>query len=312
MNSTNYPDGITAFGVPIFGNKRNDIITGNVRFVDSNHSAALDAVGYGQSPSQPFATLDFAIGQMTASNNDVIYLMPGHTETLTTVDAVDIDVKGVSVIGLGNGTDRPTFTYTAAAGEIVVGADNVLIENIVCTSSVTGVLLAIDIEDGVNYCTIRNCQFDVVAANTDEFNATIHLTNNNTGCVIENNVIDMQLGGALAGIHIDAAAANIVIRGNRIHGDYSAACILSDTTLSTELLIQSNILQNGDTGGMNTLPCIQLLTLTTGIIMNNVVVCNVAANDNAIVGDSVVNIGNVYSETVGATVGIADSHAVVT
>ncbi len=311
MGYTRFPNGIESFGVPVFGSRNSDIVTGNVFFVDSGHNAALDAVNGGQRDT-PFATLDYAVGQCTASNGDVIYVLPGHAESLTLADAVDIDVAGVSVIGLGQGTDRPTFTYTAVAGEIVVGADNVLIENIVCNASEPTVLLAIDIEDGVNYTTIRNCKFGVDTANTDEFNAIIHFTNNSTGAVVEGCVLDAGLGASVAGIHLDADTESLTIRNNRIHGDYSTGCIVGDTTLSTELLIQGNLLQNGDTGGIGTEPCIELLTGTTGLVVGNVVMCNLVANDNAIVGDAIVNINNVYSETVGATVGIADSHAAVT
>jgi hypothetical protein len=312
MGVTKFPNGLSARGgVELFGNTRSDLTVGSVYFVDSGHADANDVLGWGTDITEPFATLDFAIGQCTANSGDVIYLLPNHAETLTTADAVDIDVAGVSVIGIGNGTARPTFTYTVAAGEIVIGADNVLVENIVCTSSVTAVLIGIDIEDGVDHAVIRNCEFNVEAANTDEFNATIHFTNDNTSCVVENCIIDMALGGAVAGIHLDADTESIVIRNNRIHGDYSTACIVSDTAISTEMLIENNILQNGDTGGIGTEPCMELAA-STGIVANNIVMCNLAANDNAIVGTACVNIGNVYSETVGATVGIADSHAVVT
>ena len=232
-------------------------------------------------------------------------MLPGHTETLTTADQIDLDVAGISVIGLGNGTDRPTFTYTVAAGEIVVGADNVLIENIVCNSSVTATLIAIDIEDGVDYCTIRNCQFGVDLEGTDEFNNTIVLKNNNTGCVIENNLIDMDIAGAVNGILLDADTARTVIRNNVILGDFSTANIFADTALSTDLLIQGNILVNGEGGDLGTEPNIELITNTTGIITDNYCVCNVASDDAAVVGDAMMNFNNQYSETVGAGVGIA-------
>ncbi len=311
MSYTDYPNGITSFGVPIFGNYSSSIITGNTFFVDSGHSAALDAVNGGQR-NTPFATWDYAVGQCTANNGDTIFLLPGHAETLIAADAVDIDVAGVKTVGIGEGTDRPTMTYTVAAGEVVIGADNCSIENVVFTSSVTAVLKAVDIEAGVDYARITNCQFDVEATGTDEFNAVITLNDNNTGCIIENTFIDMGLGGSVAAIHMDADTDNTVVRNNNIVGDYSTACIVGDTTLSTNVVIQNNLLQNGETGGIGTEPCIELLTGTTGLVVGNVVMCNLAANDNAIVGDAIVNINNVYSETVGATVGIADSHAAVT
>tara|TARA_Y100000310_G_scaffold236502_1_gene239700 strand:+ start:17121 stop:18068 length:948 start_codon:yes stop_codon:yes gene_type:complete len=306
MGVTRFPKGVSGRGgVELIGNTRSDITVGSVFWVDSGHADANDVLNWGTQKDQPFATLDYAVGRCTASSGDVIYLLPGHTETLTTADQIDLDVAGISVIGLGNGTDRPTFTYTVAAGEIVVGADNVLIENIVCNSSVTATLIAIDIEDGVDYCTIRNCQFGVDLEGTDEFNNTIVLKNNNTGCVIENNLIDMDIAGAVNGILLDADTARTVIRNNVILGDFSTANIFADTALSTDLLIQGNILVNGEGGDLGTEPNIELITNTTGIITDNYCVCNVASDDAAVVGDAMMNFNNQYSETVGAGVGIA-------
>ncbi len=234
----------------------------------------------------------------------MIYVLPGHAETISLADQIDVDVAGVSIIGLGNGTDRPTLTYTVAAGEVAVGADNVLIENIVFTSSVTAVLIGVDIEAGVDYCTIRNCQFDVEAGTTDEFNNSIVLNDNNTGCVIENCLIDMQLGGAVNAILLDADTEGTIIRNNIIRGDYSTACIFADTTLSQELFVLRNIFQNGATDDIGTEPAIELITNTTGIIADNYIMLNLT-DDGSCVGDKMVHFNNVYSETVSAGVGIA-------
>ena len=303
MGFTNFPNGVTSFGVPLFGSSGSGIVTGNVFFVDSGHDLAADAGNAGQR-NQPFATVDFAVGQCTANNGDVIYVLPGHAETLSAADAIDIDVASVSVIGIGNGTDRPTFTYDNAAGEIVIGADNVLVENIVCNASVTTVLIGISIEDGVDYATIRNCQFGVDATGTDEFNATIHIANNNTGTVIENCIIDNGLGAAVAGIHMDADTAMTTIRGNIIRGDYSTANIVGDTTLSTNVLIQGNILENGIGGNLNAQPGIELLTATTGTIANNYIVCDLSTKAASVVADTCLLFENYYNEDIsGAATG---------
>ena len=57
---------------------------GNIWFVDSGQtSTGADAVGYGRSPDKPVLTIDYAVGLATASNADVIYVMPGHNEAIT-------------------------------------------------------------------------------------------------------------------------------------------------------------------------------------------------------------------------------------
>lgn len=250
-----------------------------------------------------FSTIDAAVAECTANAGDTIFVLPGHSETFTATD-LTLDVAGVSVIGLGQGSDMPNILFNHAAAEISVAADNVRIENMRFTSDITAVAIGIEIEDGVNYATVRGCVFDVNAAGTDEFNAAIHMVNNNTGCVIEGNTIDMGAAGAVAGIHMDADTAKTVIRGNIIRGDYSTANIAGDTTLSTNVLIEDNILVNGVGGDLNAQPTIELLTGTTGVIKGNLSVCNVATLAAHIVADTCLCSANERTEDAG---GGADS-----
>lgn len=69
------------------------------------------------------ATVDAAIGLATANAGDTIYVLPGHTETVTST-SIAVDVAGVNIVCLGNGLNRPTFTYGAAAATITVSAAN--------------------------------------------------------------------------------------------------------------------------------------------------------------------------------------------
>lgn len=75
-----------------------------------------------------FATVDEAIGACTAGAGDTIYVLPGHTETVTAT-SIAHDVAGVKVVGLGQGDFRPTFTFGAAAATITVSAANGSWEN---------------------------------------------------------------------------------------------------------------------------------------------------------------------------------------
>lgn len=108
--------------------------TGNVFFVHSG--TGTNSVGGGRTPDEPLAGVDYAIGLCTASNGDRIYVMPGHAESLATAGAIACDVAGVSIIGLGNGSNRPTFTWTATDSSWTISAANVTISNIRCTSSI--------------------------------------------------------------------------------------------------------------------------------------------------------------------------------
>ncbi|MDO8716406.1 MAG: hypothetical protein Q7J73_06315 [Dehalococcoidales bacterium] len=106
--------------------------TGNIWYADSGSATGRDAAGYGQNPDAPFLTLDYAIGAATASNGDQIYLMPGHAETLTTAGAVAIDKAGLTIVGIGDGALRPTFTFTSTdnTASILITAASTKIKNI--------------------------------------------------------------------------------------------------------------------------------------------------------------------------------------
>lgn len=104
--------------------------TGNIFWVDSGSATGSDSAGYGQNPDAPFLTLDYAIGNCTANNGDTIYVMPGHAENLGADSAVDVDVAGLRIIGIGWGGSRPTFTATAVAGDFKLASSCNWIENL--------------------------------------------------------------------------------------------------------------------------------------------------------------------------------------
>jgi len=134
------------------------LTTGNIYFVDSGSSTGGTSAGYGHSPDAPFTTIDSAINQCTANQGDVIYVMTGHSETLTGASAITCDVAGVSIIGLGRGTDRPTLLLDAGASvSIVVSAANVHWENVIFSAGHADITVAIDIS--ASNASFENCEW---------------------------------------------------------------------------------------------------------------------------------------------------------
>jgi len=132
---------------------------GNIWFVDSGASAASDAAGFGQDPDSPFATLDYAVGNCTANNGDVIYLMPGHAESISSATDCVLDVAGIKVIGLGWGGDRPTLTIdTATTALISIEAASVWLENLLIVSNFLNIATAITITAAGDNCTLKNIE----------------------------------------------------------------------------------------------------------------------------------------------------------
>jgi len=268
----------------------------NIYYVDS--TSGHDSAGnYGTTYLKPFKSIDFAIGQCTADNGDIIFVMPGYTENLSAADAIDADVAGISIIGLGNGNLRPTLTYTNAAGEFVIGADDVRVSNIIFNASVTTTLLAIDIEDGSEGAVIDHCLFGVDSAGTDEFNNAININDQCNRYLISHNEFHQGTAAAVSAIYIDADTDYGTIEYNTISGDYSTACIKGDEQ-DDFIVIRHNSLYNGQaTGvGLNTEPCIELAATTTGIIEYNVCYTNLATKAASIVAADCHLHENYYNE----------------
>jgi hypothetical protein len=104
-----------------------------------------------------FATVDAAIGECTSGANDIIYVLPGHTETVTAT-SIAHDVAGVRIVGLGFGDNRPTFTFGAAAATITVSADNCGWENCRFIANFVDVASAFTLTTAAGF-TVKGCDF---------------------------------------------------------------------------------------------------------------------------------------------------------
>jgi hypothetical protein len=122
------------------GNQQLVLNNGSSFFVDSDASNASDS-NSGTSWENPLATLDAAIGKCTANSGDVIYVAESHSESYTTTGAkATFDVAGVTVIGLGTGSDRPTFSFGHTGATWTISAANVTLVNLLFVTAVDSVV----------------------------------------------------------------------------------------------------------------------------------------------------------------------------
>ncbi len=276
--------------------------TGKVFYVDSG----VANEGDGGSWDTAFDTLDEGIGACTANRGDFILVAQGHAETMGTA-SVNVDIAGITILGLGNANLRPTFTFDTATDTFAIAAtgDNVTIANLRFVAGVTVVAAGIDVLTTVDGLSIIECEWAVTTAGTHEFEDCIIFAATCDDALIANCLFD---GGAVtnadsdSGIHF-LGSDNITIVGNQFFGDYSVACIENITTASNFITIASNIMYNGiigGTAGLNTVACINLKSDTSGVIIGNEVYTNVATPELAIVAADCFLARNVYSETEGA------------
>lgn len=129
-------------GVPIVAPGSTIPVAGNVFFVNSVSGAAYPVGADGNSGAldSPLLTLSGALSKCVADRGDVIMLMPGYTQTISAAGGVDVSKAGVTIIGMGQGADRPTFTFSATASTFLVTAASVTIRNIIGTPSIDNVV----------------------------------------------------------------------------------------------------------------------------------------------------------------------------
>ena len=133
------------------------IVVGNTVFVDSTN--ALAVANTDGRRGKPFNSIENALnsGHISASNDDKIIVMPGHTETITTDGGIALDKAGVDIIGLGRGTDRPVIILDAVAAAVTVTAANCSMENIEFRASFGDITNAIDVTAA--WFRLNNCEF---------------------------------------------------------------------------------------------------------------------------------------------------------
>lgn len=302
MPVSNYPNGFKN-GLVLRGVPTEIPHPGKVFWV--NNSTVLPDQGIGGSDGhagtylQPYSTIDFAIGRCKADRGDVIYVMPGHVEDITAAESIDLDVAGVSIIGLGRGDKQCRFDFTNTAGIVKVDEDNISIVNMNFHANVPNVVIGLSVTTLATNLLVAGCYFDTETIGTDEFDISINVGVDCNRMVVENTKIDMDVAGSAAvGIKYVGSGTDYVIRDCEIVGDYSLANIDNITTKLERVLIEDNLLMNGASDNIGTVACIILLTGSDGTIRNNDLITNLATPDLSVVADTVMMLGNRYSETI--------------
>ena len=150
MGFTNFPNGVTSFGMPILPGGVPPT-TGNIFFVDSG--AVPNGAGTLQKPD---LTIDTAVGRCTASNGDIIIVMPGHEDALTAATSLVLDVVGIRIIGLGHGNVRPKLDFDNDLATVEFDAADVQMENIVLRASVGAISGSVNFD--ANRSVLKHCK----------------------------------------------------------------------------------------------------------------------------------------------------------
>ncbi len=263
---------------------------GQVFFVRGTGTAATEySYDMPQIRGRVSASVQKALSYCVASRGDTVVVLPGHTENLAVADSWSNLVAGTRIIGLGNGNERGTFTWSAAASTLLLDVANVTIDNLIFNmagpAGSTALTVAAPITCSAAGNVIKRCRWNV-GIDADQL--------------------------CTAAFTTTAAADDLIIVGNRIHGAATAelttlfqfvgadrltfqsnnvkAALATDTdgllqfvtTASTEVQISDNILHACGVG--NTV-AIQMAgnVANTGWIVRNLMRNMTDANNNYVV-----------------------------
>jgi hypothetical protein len=215
-----------------------DGIWGDIRFV---HHGGAGTSGPGWTPQNAYTTIDSAISACSANNNDLVVVLPSHAETITAASGIDFDIAGVTVVGLGQGTNRPTVTFgTATTATIDFSAANCTLKNIRCVSNIDS--LVAFVEGGAGNATIEGCDF--LGASTKEVLCGVSVPTTYDDWTIKNCRFIQATdpagtnGGVTTGCVYMQDSENVRIEGCEFIGAWETACVHNKTTAAANLVVK--------------------------------------------------------------------------
>lgn len=270
MPLTDFPFGLSSFGIPLVGSGP-VLTTGKVWFVNS--ATGINAPGRGQGPDTPAASLAWTMANLVRSGfGDTVMVMPGHAEAISAAASIACNKTNVTVIGLGIGSLRPTFTWgTLTTATITVSAAGVRFVN--CIFSLTGVdAVAVGFEVTGAHFQCLNCHFQLGDA-TNQSVIGVSLGAGSDWARFEACTFINVTAGATSAIQGVVAIDRLVVKDCWFDLDCTAA--INNTTIAwTNALVDRNSFYLRGSG-----KSLVLVATTTGIIRDNVsfITANIAA-----------------------------------
>lgn len=256
---TNFPHGFAA-GMSVRGVPLLQAQPGQVFWVGNGTTLLPGCVGGSDGNNgtyqRPFATLQKALNACSANTGDIIFVKPGHAESISSAAILLLNKAGVAIIGLGAGANRPTLTFTTAAtANIPVTAANISIQNILFKANfadIASVFTATSTNTPTDF-VVDNCEFRD-GSNVLNFlsiitgNATANSMNGLT--FTRNRISSLGTTAATTAIKLSSDTDRVAIRDN--YGNWAvlndtAAMLAAGTVQVTNLDFGRNVLQRPNT-----------------------------------------------------------------
>jgi hypothetical protein len=290
---------IALFDNAMFGNATTGrvFIVAKSGIVNESEIKAIYGNNYPDGTPVIFTTITLALAQCLASRGDVILVAPGHTETITGAAGIAANVAGVTIVGVGNGSLRPTISFTTAiTASFDITAANMVFKNIVFSVGFDALTAMINVNSAD--VTFDTCEFNT---NTGAFGVVLGILSAATAVRLK--IVNCRfLGSAVnAGTTTTAqikheVGVDYLFQNNYFTGKMTQA-ILNATALLRGLIDNNRFVVS--TGTL----AISVHASSTPFITNNRI--NVPSGTAPVVAAAGFLAGNAYSAAAGVTAGTA-------
>lgn len=240
---------------------------GRVFYVDSvNGSVSNDALSWGTAVT----TVDLALAKTVANRGDRVYMAPWHVETEAGTDTAiwTMSKVGVSLIGVKQGYQMPTFTFTDDGALASVTGANCIVQNCKFVSGVIDLASALTLGAASDGTVIDGCEFRDGGTDVLEIVYGISITALASDITIQNCTFITTAAGsgtesAILGI---GAHDRLRIINNVFSGDWNDSVMDLSTTASIDIYVADNVAYSLDAADGHVVKC---NAATTGNIVRN-------------------------------------------
>jgi hypothetical protein len=216
------------------------------------------------------STLQAGLARCRSGQGDIVYVLPGHTENISSADFMTNLVAGTQIISAGRAgsSNNPTFTWTATTSTFLLDVADVTLSGLTFNMGGADNVTAPITVTGAG-CVIAGCHIIAGTTSALESATPITISTAASDCLIVGNRFTAT-GGAVttACVSVGAAVARPTIIGNRFFTTQSSATtgVISVGAAATELEIGWNWMYNQVEDGVG----IRVANVAaTGVIHNN-------------------------------------------
>lgn len=190
-------------------------------------------------------TLAEGLARCRSGKNDVVFVLPGHTENVTSTTLTSL-LPGTRVIGCGRGSNRPNFRWTATTSQFVMNDADCVFMNMIfrCEGAVVVKAFAVTAAD----CAIIGCDIDFgTTASTNLSTIGLDIGAGADRFEFRNNYVHTIAGATPTQVIVVSGVNDgVTICDNKILAATSAVSkgVIDITAAATGLDIGRNLLQN--------------------------------------------------------------------